>query len=74
VSATRIEIAQHKLDEVKAAIIQAEHRLQAIQAKGEFYLTMQRQILASSDVMEAWQTFMISVQLINNQSISGITH
>ena len=74
VKAHRLELAQRNLSETKAAIARAETELRLIRPHGEFYLTMQHRILASPDVMEAWQTFLISVQLVASKPIPGITH
>ncbi len=74
VLAHRIEISQSMLSKTKQSIEDYEDRLERVRPKGTYYLMMQRRILASSEAMDAWQTFMISVQLTLTDKVTGITH
>lgn len=69
-------VNRHRCDliaRIEAEIRPLDRKLQAIQSRGEYYLRMQRCILASSNAMEAWQTFMLTVQLVVPNKITGIT-
>ena len=65
---------RERLAKINQSIADCEQHLALIKPQADYYLTMQSTILASSEAMEAWQAFMITVQLTVNDTIPGITH